>query len=274
MRIIALFTCFNRKVKTEKAIRSLVIGNPGIDFNFMVVDDGSNDGTPEMLQNLNDEGYEITCVHGRGNLFYSGGMRVAMEELLKKERHYYDYILMMNDDVAFAEHAIEKLAKQSEEKNGAVIVGVTCDSKGSYTYGAICYTKGIHYIGVGIESPDKKCDTFNANCVLIPKKIFDAVPIMDNCYIHSLGDFDYGLSISKRGYCIYPSKEYVGICERNNSANTWGDRTLSRYERYKKKESVKGAPTKQWFYFLKKNFGITKAVLYSATPYLRILLKR
>ena len=40
------------------------------------------------------------------------------------------------------------------------------------------------------------------------------------------------------------------------------------------KESVKGAPFKQWFYFLKKNFGIFTAVIHAFTPYIRIILKK
>lgn len=39
---------------------------------------------------------------------------------------------------------------QSCEKEHSVIVGVTCDDQGEYTYGAIKFTKGIHYQGIGI----------------------------------------------------------------------------------------------------------------------------
>ena len=38
-----------------------------------------------------------------------------------------------------------------------------------------------------------------------------------------------------------------------------------------KKENIKGAPTKQWFYFLKKNFGYMAAVKGTLSPYIRIL---
>ena len=40
------------------------------------------------------------------------------------------------------------------------------------------------------------------------------------------------------------------------------------------KESPKGLPSKQWFYFLKKNFNINYAVWKSITPYIRIILKK
>ena len=48
--VLALFTCFNRKEKTRQAIKTLVSGNPALRFSFLVVDDGSTDGTDRMLE--------------------------------------------------------------------------------------------------------------------------------------------------------------------------------------------------------------------------------
>lgn len=272
MKVAALFTCFNRKEKTETAIRSLVEGNPQIEFSFIVTDDNSNDGTPEMLQGLKKEGYCITCIHGDGNMFYSGGMRAAMALLIDGKDHNCDYVLLMNDDVAFAERAVEKLAEQSEKKRSAVIVGVTCDSNGKYSYGAIQYTKGISYIGRGIEFSNTVCDTFNANCVLIPWKHFEKSGGMDSHYIHSLGDFDFGLTLKRNGAEIYPSQEYVGVCNPNSSKNSWRDPNVPRMQRIKKKESPKGLPVGIWFYFIRKNFGLWLAIEKTITSYARILI--
>lgn len=272
MKIVALFTCFNRRKKTEKAIRSLVNGNPEISFSFIVVDDKSSDGTPEMLQKMNDVGYRINCINGTGNLFYSGGMRVAMRNLLDQDAPDYDYVLMMNDDVEFNQGAIESMLRQSHEKHGAVVVGVTCDDNGKYSYGAIQYTRGISYVGRGIEYSDLNCDTFNANCVLIPWKHFEKSGGMDPHYVHGMGDFDFGLTLKRNGAEIYPSQEYIGICNPNSSKNSWKDPSVPRIQRLKKKESIKGLPAGIWFYFIKKNFGIRIAIEKTITPYIRIIL--
>ena len=55
-RVLALFTCFNRKEKSVHAVESLISGNPQIDFTFLVVDDGSTDGTAEALQKFPEIG--------------------------------------------------------------------------------------------------------------------------------------------------------------------------------------------------------------------------
>lgn len=271
MKVAALFTCFNRREKTQLAVRTLVDGNQQVDFSFFICDDNSNDGTPEMLQKLKTEGYSINMIYGNGSLFYSGGMRLAMKALLKQKQSF-DYVLMMNDDVEFRQQAIEKLITESREKGAAVIVGVTCDGQGKYSYGAIQYTKGISYIGRGIEYSDVNCDTFNANCVLIPWIYFEKSGGMDPHYIHSLGDFDFGLNLKRIGAKIFPSKEYVGVCNPNSNKGGWTDPSLPRIQRLRKKESPKGLPINIWFYFIKKNFGLCLAVEKTITPYVRILI--
>lgn len=273
MKIMAVFTCFNRKDRTRSCIRTLVTGNPGCKFTFVAVDDNSTDGTGEMLESLREEGYDIHLIRGRGNLFYSGGMRLGMmyvlENMAAKE---YDYLLMLNDDVAFGENCIEKMTAQSTTQNNAVVVGVMCNKQCRMTYSAVKYTRGVRYRKLTISEWNVSADTFNANAVLIPYEAFCKAGAIDRHYVHCLGDFDYGLTLKRLGYDIYPSKEYVGICENNPQTGEWTDGSLPKRERIRRKESIKGVPTRQWFYFLKKNFGLFTAVKGCVTPYIRILL--
>lgn len=273
MRILVILTCFNRKEKTKKCVEGLVEGNREHSFTFVVVDDNSTDGTGEMLESMKPE-YDIYILKGDGKLFYSGGMRKGMDYALESMEPEYGYLLMVNDDVSFMDGCISKMIVQSRQQGGAVIVGAMCDAGKALTYSAVKYTKGIRYRNLDIREWNVAADTFNANGVLIPFEIFRTVGSLDGHYIHSLGDFDYGLSVKGAGYNIYVSKEYVGICEKNSMSGGWLDNSLSRKERFKKKESIKGAPMKQWFYFLRKNFGLVEAVRGGITPYVRILIGR
>ena len=97
---------------------------------------------------------------------------------------------------------------------------------------------------------------------------------MDSHYIHSLGDFDYGLELKNNGYSIFSTDEYVGLCNNNSIRNTWNDIDLPIKDRIRLKEDPKGAPIKPWFYYLNKNFNIITAIIGSITPYVRILLKK
>jgi GT2 family glycosyltransferase len=273
MKILAIFTCFNRRDKTENCIRTIVSENPECEFTFVVADDGSTDGTSDCLKNLTNI-FDIHVLNGRGDWFYSGGMRVGMEFALNKLPHNYDYMLMMNDDVEFIQGSIQRIIKQSKEQGNAVIVGAMRNDIGILSYGAIKYISGYKFKKLDVKEWETPADTFNANCVLIPYFIFEAVGTIDAYYRHSLGDFDYGLSLKKTGHKIYSSKDYAGVCNNNPSDNTWTDVSLKRADRIRKKESVKGAPTKQWFYFLRKNFGMLAAMKGCVTPYIRIMIGR
>ncbi len=270
MKIAVLLTCHDRKEKTIKCINGLSLNNA--DIHYIVVDDGSSDGTVEALEELKlslPKGKELTIIRGNGSLFYSGGMRKAMEYALSQNG--YDVYALVNDDVSFDKGILDKVVEAISDSEH-VLVGAMRGADGHWTYGGIKYIGGVHYKMITPEDPDRKCDTFNANFVVVPAKIFNDVPIMDSHYKHSLGDFDYGLAIKKAGYSIEVMEFSAGICNNNTSDGTWRDTKLSRIERLKRKESIKGAPFMQWFYFLNKNFGLLYALLYSFTPYIRIMI--
>lgn len=208
------------------------------------------------------------------NYFIRDGMRLGMEYALNNLGNDFDYLLMINDDVKFENNSIDKLVSQSLEQNQSIIVGAMKDENGNPSYGAIKYIKNTRYRMLAIDESKEKADTFNANCVLIPYEVFTKVGAIDENYVHSLGDLDYGLTLRNNGYEIHSSKNYVGICNKNSIKNTWGDTSLMIKDRIRKKENPKGAPTKQWFYFLKKNFGIMTAIKGCVTPYVRIMLKK
>lgn len=264
MKILAIFTCFNRRELTERSICTLR-ENKDVTFDYVVVNDGSTDGTAEMLSALPDN---IDIINGDGGLFWNRGMYEAIEHS-KKAHPDYEYYMLMNDDTKFVPGIFdEMLPKLSKDK---VMVGAIRGEDGELSYGGIKYVKGIKYLKYGPEAQDVRLDTFNANSVIIPHDIFMQVGI-DPYYQHSIGDFDYGLQISKKGYDIHMYEKYVGECNDTDLSKTWQNESLSKLERIKLKESRKGLPFKDWFHFLNKNFGLVTAVVRSITPYIRILL--
>lgn len=268
-RILVVLTCFNRCKKTVNCIKSIYSSE--YDIKYVVVDDKSTDGTVEQIKAIP---YDIKVIEGTGSLFWNRGMRKAVEYINENETDY-DYILFVNDDVEFFENVIDQIVKESKEKNNSVIVGATCDDNQKLTYGAIKYIKNsLKYVTVPVENNKLLCDTFNCNCVLLPTEIFKKVGNFDEHFIHAFGDFDYGLRVRQMGYHIYSSSEYVGICYTNPQKNSWQDRSLSIKKRLELKESPKGLPRAQWFYFLRKHYGLFTALFRTITPYIRIVLKK
>lgn len=271
LKVLGLMTCFNRKEKTLRALENLIQGNPEIEFSFIVVDDASTDGTAQALNQIES----MMLISGNGSLFYSGGMRLAITEA-KKMIGKFDYCLLFNDDVEFVDFAIERLCKRDEN---VIWVGPTCDETGELSYGGVIKTSRFRPKTkiIKAENPDGKlCDTFNANCVLIPWEIFKNLDNIDKVYTHSMGDFDYGFSAKRKGYVLKVSDEYVGVCPDNpvKTKGNWRNTELSRKRRFQLKESPKGLPAGEYFHYLNKNYNIFTAIVYSLIPYVRIIIRR
>jgi len=286
-KVLGLATCFNRKEKTVKSLKNLIAGNPGIEFEFIIADDNSKDGTAEAISQI--QGVEV--MHGDGNSYYTGGMRIAIARALERINRNEgnnsenshgesnpDYILLFNDDVDFYEGAIEGLVERNNKfgNRSRIWVGPTCESDGtSLSYGGIARTsnwKPKFKIVKAESNEGLRVNTFNANCVLIPVNIFVKTGNMDPVYHHSLGDFDYGYMTVRQGAEIYVSDEYVGMCPNNSEKGTWRDATMSRKARFKAKESIKGVPFGEFYHYILKNYNFPAAVIFSISPYIRILL--
>lgn len=270
--ITAIMTCFNRKEKTVTCLKTLVNNNPQIDFSFIIVDDGSTDGTEEAAKNL---GFDTEIIKGDGNLYWCGGMRTGIAAFLSRANIDDGYCLLVNDDVVFFERSIENMIERQNGRKDTVVVGATCDNAGRFTYGLKCREKWYKKnITKRIEPSDNEVngEMFNANCVLIPNAVIHKAGNMDSHYTHGLGDYDYGFAMCRAGVRLISSDTYVGGCCHNSSKGTWNDKSLGLKERLKQKESPKGSPTKEWFYFLNKNFGLCSAIRYTVTAYIKLLL--
>ena len=105
MKILAIFTCFNRKELTKRGMATLS-ENRDVTFDYVILDDNSSDGTREMLKQMRDDGtYQIDLIEGDGSNFWNGGMHKAIEHI-KNTHMDYDYYMLMNDDTAVTQTAV------------------------------------------------------------------------------------------------------------------------------------------------------------------------
>ena len=271
-KIAVLITCYNRKDMTINCIKSIAETNNDIDFRFVVTDDNSSDGTKEALAALP---YKIKLIDGDGSLFWNGGMRKSIFYALSNVDKF-NYALLVNDDVAFYPGTINQMVDRIKTSGADVVVGATCDSDGNMTYGGVVKTSK-HLAKFKPMKPGndaEQCDTFNCNAVLIKAEVFKEAGNFDSKYTHAMGDYDYGFRLRKLGYTVVSSSNYVGHCEANAIEGTWLDPGLPRKERLKLKEGPKGLPKKDYYHFVRKNYGLLPAIYHSLTPYIRILIKK
>lgn len=271
-QLAVLITCHNRRDTTLACLKALY--QQDVVFDVFLVDDGSSDGTTDGVSSYYPD---VNVIQGSGNLFWAGGMRLAFAEAMK---HSHDYYLWLNDDTLLEPQALSNLLNIYDNlaKHGhanSIVVGSTKDSvTGEPTYGGavqskLWYTKKFEFFEPG--KTVQECDTFFANCVLIPEVVATKVGNLDDAFIHTLGDLDYGLRARKLGCSIWTAPGFIGTCSRNCISGSWADTDLSPIERLKKAFQPKGFSLKPWTIFCKRYFGAFWFIYWSM-PYLRSII--
>ena len=273
-KIAILLCCHERKEHTKACLDTLFEAFPDtLEPTVVAVDAGSTDGTTEMLKDYPMPCGRLVLIRKGADLFWNGAMRVAMS-YTAKYLNDSDYVFLINDDVRFLPGAPEALVRRMKEIRADAVAGATKASDGTQSYGGVRLTSRClaRYELIPPSEDAVLCDTFNCNCLLLTGACFLQMGNLDPAYVHSMGDYDYGLRLKKAGKIVVNSADYTGVCDDNKTEGSWRDRTLPRGERLKKKESPKGLPRRDWYHYVRKNYSFPAALYHSLTPYLRILL--
>ncbi len=233
----------------ERSVSAFTFQLSAFSLEVFLVDDGCTDGTAGAVREVWPE---ATIIPGSGNLFWCGGMRVAWAEAAKSDPAYY---LLLNDDTIISPNALEQL----------LLIACTPDSE-SIAVGAIADpdTSELVYGGhrkhesspVEPNGTPADCDTMNANCALVPRRVFQTIGMFYPAYTHAMGDYDYGFAAKRSGLRVVQTPARIGTCTPNPPGNTWRDVSLPRLERLRLLWlNPKGLPFWEWATYARRNMG-------------------
>jgi GT2 family glycosyltransferase len=270
MRIAVLLTCFNRRDATLGCLRRLSaqILPSAHPLSIFMVDDGSTDGTSDaVLAQFPD----VRIIRGMGGLFWNGGMRVAFAEAIASD---FDAFLLLNDDTMLDPDAIERLATEMAPLGpdyGAIVVGAVADPCSNVVnYGGWVRTSRTVPAKLALlgYSPHRQtCDTFNANCVLVGRRVASELGNLDPGFTHGMGDFDYGLRAGAADIPIVVLPGTVGECPTNTGTGLWVDKSLPLRRRWALLSGPKGLPPREWLRYCIRHGGPVWPALW-LKPYL------
>lgn len=216
MKIAVLATCHNRKAITIAGLSSLVNALrtvPSIEPSFVVVDDGSIDGTGAEIAHHFPE---MTVVYGDGSLFWNGGMCRAFQVAQSLGR--FDGYLLFNDDVSVDAGIASVFFAEYSYLNAdapAILVASTTDEVGNISYSGMKRVSRRRPLAVTRIDPNgslQRCDTFNGNFVLVPGAFFESVGGLDPYFKHAYGDVDLGYRATKAGITVWLAGSPIGQC--------------------------------------------------------------
>lgn len=251
MRIAILLTCYNRKDKTIRCLKSLhdsyIRTGSKHHIEIYLTDDGCTDGTSDAVKTL-DLDFIVHVLKGSGTLYWNGGMNHSWKEAISHGG--FDGYLWLNDDTIVLDdfwndiNVADELAISKFGKKG-IYVGSTCDSDGGvFTYGGFDFLSYWTLKDKFILPNGKDfqlCQCAHGNITYISDEVVRKMGILCERYVHGGGDHDYTYLAYKAGFPVLVMPHYCGICENDHGGEN------KRFEQMTLKERIK---------FLKSPFGL------------------
>lgn len=229
MKIAILLTCFNRKAKTLRCLKSVKEShrqaNSAIEYDIYITDDGSADGTSEALRELDEIG-KIVILKGTGNLFWNGGMNNSWD-YASSHGEYNGYLWLNDDSIVYPQFWKDLLATEMfcrrEYGRGGIYIGSTCDPKTKeFTYGGFKFLSKLSLKDEFIIPNGKvpqKCECGHGNITFISSDVEKKMGHLYRKYHHGGGDHDYTYRAFKKKLPVLVMPNYAGECENDHLSN-------------------------------------------------------
>lgn len=194
----------NRKAFTRQCLASLE-NQTYKDYKIIIVDDGSTDGTFEMI---NEEFPDVVVIKGDGNLWWTGAINLGIQYALKNGA---TYIMTLNDDTIAPDNFVEKMVSGSKQKPEALIgaLNVDNDTKQPVYAGEIikwrkCFSIMTLKMSPKVNTQLFEVSLFHGRGLLVPKAVLDAIGLYDErTFPHYFADLDFAHRAYSKGFPIY-----------------------------------------------------------------------
>jgi N-acetylglucosaminyl-diphospho-decaprenol L-rhamnosyltransferase len=204
--IYVVVPVFNRRKLIERFLecmrRQSITG-----FETIVVDDGSTDGTSELIRTTFPE---VVLLRGDSNLWWTGAINKGIQYAMAKASNH-DAILVINDDVEVDPWYLETIRREwltlPDTLIGSVVVDIDrpdliCDGGTLINWWTAKVTKLNRGMPVAAFGPQYRLDVsvLSGRGVLIPVHVFRKVGIYNDRHYQQSGDEELPVRAKKAGY--------------------------------------------------------------------------
>jgi GT2 family glycosyltransferase len=209
------------------------------DFRIIIADDGSTDGTEEMLKS---EFREVTVLKGDGNLWWTGSINMAVTHALTLcEKN--DFILILNDDLEVPENYIANFYALTTKYPDTLIGSVVADfdNRDNIVNGGLVLNwftgegkelnTGKSLASFGQGHVEDNVSYLTGRGVLVPSKVFRELGVYNNKHYTQCGDTEFPIRARKAGYKLLVSYDVPVFSHKGHSIHQeqYSLKSLKRY---------------------------------------------
>jgi GT2 family glycosyltransferase len=243
--IFIVIPVHNRKEFTRNCLSSLR-GQTYKNFETIVIDDGSTDGTAEMLA---IDFPEVRAIKGNGNLWWTGATNAGVDYVLENRKTgNLDYVLTLNNDLEVPENYLETLVKTASVYKDSILGSVSVDilnpkllsfcgvSWNEFTGRYHSKAKDYNYTYKDLVDRQQIIDSniLPGRGTLIPINVFKAIGVYDSInFPQYAADEDFSLRARRNGWrLLIPTSTYVMCYINETGVDSENVRFSFKYYKY------------------------------------------
>ena len=229
-KVSIVIVCLNQLAYTRQCVRSIVDNTQGVDYELILVDNASTDGTAEYMDHLERSYSGVQVVHNDRNLGFGAGNNRGFKAATG------DYVCCLNNDTIVKPGWLTYLLSCLVDHPRTGIVGPVGSRLG--------VVGGKTFVHIGGTDSDGARDVHYIEgwCFLISKKVLDEVGWFDESFglafsedadlSFRLREKGYGLRVSNNGGVVHFGSVTVKSQREFNVARLTGENNRKLYSRW------------------------------------------
>lgn len=216
-KIYILLPVHNRKDITKEFIRCL-LDQTYQNYHLILIDDGSIDGTHEMVRNHIQQ---LTTIRGNGNWWWAGSLQKGINWLKKNRPSPDDIILIINDDVEYEDTFLVTAVNILRSRKRTLLLAQFIDPETGSPVETGVEADLKNLVFKVATTPDR------INCFSTRGLFMKWVDLLDIGDLHPIllphysSDYEFTIRAHKKGFKLYTTKELV-LRPKLKETGIWG----------------------------------------------------